>query len=106
MGATVSFILMHISISLVNLSFSLVAEILNVFDNNIHQQLSLMSIVDNLIVYIAYLIILTMMIIKSSTAMYKVPETLREWFGIKIDTNQGMFQQLNQVVKKIVLIQV
>lgn len=105
MGATVSFILIHISIGMVNVSFSLVAEILNVFDNNIHEQFNLMSIIDNLITYLAYLIILTMMIIKSTTAMYKVPETLREWFGIKIDTNQGMFQQLNQVVRRIVLIQ-
>lgn len=105
MGATVSFILIHISIGLVNVSFSLIVEFFNTFDNSVMHSLSLMKIVDNIILYIVYLVILTAMIVNACSAMYKVPETIREWFGIKIDTNQGMFQQVRMVMQKILFIQ-
>jgi hypothetical protein len=105
MGATVSFMLIHVSIGLVNVSFSLVVEFFNSFDNNTMHSLSLMNIVDNTLLYVAYLVILTAMIISACSAMYKVPETIREWFGIKIDTNQGMFQQVRMVMQKVLFIQ-
>jgi hypothetical protein len=101
MGAVVSFLLIHVSIGLINVSFSMVIEFLNSLDGFSNHSFSLTRLFDNMIVYIVYLIMMTALIIKSSLAMYKVPETLREWFSIDIEKNERMFDSLKDIFRRI-----
>lgn len=101
MGAVVSFLLIHVSIGLINVSFSMVIEFLNSLDGFSNHSFSLTRLFDNMVVYIVYLIMMTALIIKSSLAMYKVPETLREWFSIDIEKNERMFDSLKDIFRRI-----
>jgi hypothetical protein len=101
MGAVVSFLLIHVSIGLINVSFSMVIEFLNSLDGFSNHSFSLTRLFDNMIVYVVYLIMMTALIIKSSLAMYKVPETLREWFSIDIEKNERMFDSLKDIFRRI-----
>lgn len=102
-GASISFILIHISIGLVNVSFSLVADFLNLLDDHANATFSLQKILDNLMAYIVYIVFICIFTIKSTHAMYRVPQALRIWLDLNIETNETMFSEAKRYMERVVL---
>lgn len=105
-GASISFILIHISIGLVNVSFSLVADFLNLLDDHANATFSLQKILDNLMAYIVYIVFICIFTIKATHAMYRVPQALRIWLDLNIETNESMFNEAKNYMKRVVLLQI
>ena len=97
-GAVVCFILMHVVVAVTNVTFYTIVEFLNV---NAHSN-SISQAIDNIFALTIYVVIITLMIIKCSTAMYKIPEALRQWFNLEVDNEEQMFATLRNIVQKIV----
>jgi conjugal transfer/type IV secretion protein DotA/TraY len=101
-GAIVCFILMHVMVAVTNVTFYSIVEFLNVnaSTNSISQA------IDNMFALVIYVVIITLMIIKCSTAMYKIPEALRDWFNLEVDNEEQMFSTLQNIVTKIIYMDV
>jgi hypothetical protein len=63
---------------------------------------SISQAIDNIFALLIYTVIVTLLIIKCSTAMYKIPEALREWFHLNVDNEEAMFSTMQKMVTKII----
>jgi conjugal transfer/type IV secretion protein DotA/TraY len=98
LGLVVSFVLIHFSVALVNGTFSIIMESLNVSKN----PSTIMEYIENTVGLIIYLIITTLLVIKSCSAIYQIPKSIQKWFDLNVDNEEGMFQQLRGVAEKLV----
>ena len=106
LGATVSFLLIHFSIGLVNVSFGVIADLLNLIDDRFNSDYSLLKLLDNFYAFIVYVIILTILIIKATRAMILLPQALNEWFELDLGLDDNMFQTVEQIATRIVMIKI
>jgi hypothetical protein len=101
-GAIVAFAMVHFSIAITNATFSYMVEYMNMP----YSPSGITEMIDNVVIVMIYLIITTLLVIKSSSMIYEVPRFLKSYFDLNISTNDGMFRQMRQIGERIILLEV
>lgn len=98
-GVFVSFIMMSVLVSILNVLFGIVLNTFVFFSS----PGGLVEFITNYILHIVYLILLIMVLLRAGKAMYKVPNALSEWFEMKGDESGGMWSELTSKVQSFVM---
>ena len=98
-GVFVSFIMMSVLVSILNVLFGIVLNTFVFFSS----PGGLVEFITNYILHIVYLVLLIMVLFRAGKAMYKVPNALAEWFEMKGDESGGMWSELTNKVQSFVM---
>lgn len=98
-GVFVSFIMMSVLVSILNVLFGIVLNTFVFFSS----PGGIVEFTTNYILHIVYLILLIMVLFRAGKAMYKVPNALAEWFEMKGDESGGMWSELTNKVQSFVM---
>jgi conjugal transfer/type IV secretion protein DotA/TraY len=98
-GVFVSFIMMSVLVSILNVLFGIVLNTFVFFSS----PGGIVEFITNYILHIVYLILLIMVLFRAGKAMYKVPNALSEWFEMKGDESGGMWSELTNKVQSFVM---
>lgn len=98
-GVFVSFIMMSVLVSILNVLFGMVLNTFVFFSS----PGGIVEFVTNYILHIVYLVLLIMVLLRAGKAMYKVPNALAEWFEMRGDESGGMWAELTNKVQSFVM---
>lgn len=98
-GVFVSFIMMSVLVSILNVLFGIVLNTFVFFSS----PGGIQEFITNYILHIVYLVLLIMVLFRAGKAMYKVPNALAEWFEMKGDDSGGMWSELTNKVQSFVM---
>jgi conjugal transfer/type IV secretion protein DotA/TraY len=98
-GVFVSFIMMSVLVSILNVLFGIVLNTFVFFSS----PGGLIEFITNYILHIVYLVLLIMVLFRAGKAMYKVPNALAEWFEMRGDESGGMWSELTNKVQSFVM---
>jgi conjugal transfer/type IV secretion protein DotA/TraY len=98
-GVFVSFIMMSVLVSILNVLFGIVLNSFVFFSS----PGGIVEFITNYILHIVYLILLIIVLFRAGKAMYKVPNALAEWFEMKGDDSGGMWAELTTKVQSFVM---
>lgn len=98
-GVFVSFIMMSVLVSILNVLFGIVLNTFVFFSS----PGGIVEFITNYILHIVYIILLIMVLFRAGKAMYKVPNALSEWFEMKGDDSGGMWAELTNKVQSFVM---
>lgn len=98
-GVFVSFIMMSVLVSILNVLFGIVLNTFVFFSS----PGGIVEFITNYILHVVYIILLVMVLFRAGKAMYKVPNALAEWFEMRGDDSGGMWAELTNKVQSFVM---